>query len=177
MSAARVCAVVFVVCLGLLTVGVVLWQVGRVDPSPDVVDGEHPEDTALAFVRALDARDFDAMWDVASAYERDDRTRAEYAAARAAEPCPEPCPPPPGPDGSGHEVAYVEDDGPWTRVGVRRTAAQPPDDLVEVLLEVTPEGRYAVTATGPPGFDLDDSRSGGLVLGDEDQVGTTRGPA
>jgi hypothetical protein len=156
--------VVGLVVAGVTAVAVAVYVFTRPpDRGPDAA-GDRPEEVALAFVVALDTRDYATLWEHASDYERAGRSRDDYIAYRTAQPCPEPCPQlaesAEGAEGAGYDVAYVREEGPWTRVGVRRPPGEPPLDDVEVMIE-RDDDLYRVTATGSEGFDLDDTVVGG----------------
>jgi hypothetical protein len=153
--------VVGLVLAGVAAVAVAVYVLTRPpDRGPDAA-GDRPEDVALAFVVALDTRDYATLWAHASDYERDGRSRGDYIAYRTAQPCPESCPQrAEGADAADYDVAYVRDEGPWTRIGVRRPPGDPPLDDIEVMIE-RDDDLYRVTAAGPEGFDLDDTVVGG----------------
>ena len=122
---------------------------GSDEPSDD-----DAESVALGYMEALDNQDYGAMWDHASSYEREGRSRQEYIDYWEDDvPCPEPCSPNTVPEGTTYEVTYVHHDDPWVRVGIRRTRPdrdQPEDEEVALALE---DGTYGAVEAGPQGFD------------------------
>jgi len=162
---AEVSPVALRVVVGLVVAGIVASAVAWFllsrppDRGPDA-DGDRPEDVALAYVEAKNARDFDTMWTYGSDYEHDRRSRADYVEFWEAASCPEPCTAPPVvAEGTDYEVIHVLPEGPWSRVGIRWTPPTGDPGEIEVLVEQA-DDRYAVTATGPEGFDLSDDPYG-----------------
>lgn len=119
--------------------------------------GSDPEDVAVAYLRALDAKDYGAMWDNASSSERDNRDRVDYVAYWESL-CGNPCTPGPTvPADTTYEVTYNREDGQWRRIGIRRRRPDRPQPELDEVIVTQEDGRWGAVESGPEGFDPDES--------------------
>jgi hypothetical protein len=142
----------------LLAAGAVLVALALILLATQLGDDNNngPEDVAVAYLRALDAKDYGAVWDNASSIEREGRDRDAYIADRKSN-CGNPCTPPPTRPDDPYAVAYTRDDGQWVRVGVRTTRPDRPQPYDDEVILVKEHGRWGVVAVGPEGYDPDET--------------------